>query len=130
MALNFTFALVSWRKLSANYLHNFVFSVHLNFGYFSAANFWRKSFCCRQRSFSVSVEKKPKIICLFSSSLDVNYGKIRKPNFRANFSKIYSLKHHKKNARKVRVVKPFKKVQLKKNENCLPPTQAISDEKS
>jgi hypothetical protein len=28
------------------------------------------------------------------------------------------------------VVKPFKKVQLKKNENCLPPTQAISDEKS
>jgi hypothetical protein len=44
MVLNFPFALVSWRKLLTNYLLNFVFSVHLNFGYFSAAKVGKKSF--------------------------------------------------------------------------------------
>jgi hypothetical protein len=42
MVLNFPFALVSWRKLLTNYLLNFVFSIHLNFGYFLAANFGKK----------------------------------------------------------------------------------------
>jgi hypothetical protein len=49
MALNFTFVLVLWRTLSTNYLHNFVFSVHLNFSYFSLANFWRKIVDSRQQ---------------------------------------------------------------------------------
>jgi hypothetical protein len=40
-ALKFTSVLVSRRKVSTNYLHTFVFSVHLNLGYFLAANFWK-----------------------------------------------------------------------------------------
>jgi hypothetical protein len=38
MVLNFTFAL----DLPTSYLQNFVFSIHLNVGYFSVANFLRK----------------------------------------------------------------------------------------
>jgi hypothetical protein len=40
--LNVSFALISLLTLSINCLQNFVLSVHLNFGYFSATNFWRK----------------------------------------------------------------------------------------
>jgi hypothetical protein len=40
--LNVAFALIPLLTLSINCLQNFVLSVHLNFGYFSATNFWRK----------------------------------------------------------------------------------------
>jgi hypothetical protein len=40
--LNVAFALISLLTLSINCLQNFVLRVHLNFGYFSATNFWRK----------------------------------------------------------------------------------------
>jgi hypothetical protein len=40
--LYLTFALVSQRKVSTIYLQNFDFSIHLNFGSFLAATFWRK----------------------------------------------------------------------------------------
>jgi hypothetical protein len=57
--LNFTFALVSRRKLSANCLQNFVFSVHLIFGYFSVANFLRKTVLpTATRSFAKLLLKK------------------------------------------------------------------------
>ncbi len=35
-------------------------------------------------------------------------GKIKKPNFGANFFKFFSLEHHKKNEWKIRVGKPFR----------------------
>jgi hypothetical protein len=40
--LNVALALVFLITLSINCLQNFVLSVHLNFGYFSATNFWSK----------------------------------------------------------------------------------------
>ncbi len=40
--LNVSFALISLLTLTINCLQNFVLSVHLNFSYFSATNFWRK----------------------------------------------------------------------------------------
>jgi hypothetical protein len=43
-------------------------------------------------------------------SLDANIGKIKKPNYGANFFTFFSLEHHKKNKWKIRVGKPFKKV--------------------
>jgi hypothetical protein len=43
-------------------------------------------------------------------SLDVNFRKIKKPNFGATFFQIFSLEHHKKNEWKIWVGKPFKKV--------------------
>ncbi len=49
-------------------------------------------------------------VTTFWYSLDVNLVKIKKPNFVANFFKMFSLKHHKKNEWKIRVGKPFKKL--------------------
>jgi hypothetical protein len=46
----------------------------------------------------------------FWYSLDVNLGKMKKPNFGANFFKNVSLEHLKKNEWKIRFGKPFKKV--------------------
>jgi hypothetical protein len=68
-----------------------------------------------RKFFEISIEKITKIICcasnkigmkevtahlrdhFFWDSLDVKTRKIQKPNFGANFFKIFSLEHHKKN---------------------------------
>jgi hypothetical protein len=47
---------------------------------------------------------------LFWYLTDVNLGKIRKPNFGANFFKTFPLEHYEKNEWKIRIGKPFKKV--------------------
>ncbi len=94
-----------------------------------AANFWRDIVPLPvTENFSKFLSKKTKIICYASNkigmkevtahlgdhffwySLDVNLGKIKKPNFGANFFKIFSLEHHKKNEWKIRVGNPFTKV--------------------
>jgi hypothetical protein len=90
-----------------------------------------RSITSDRKFFEISIEKITNIICyasnnwneggycpfggpLFWNSLDVKTRKIQKPNFGANFFKIFSLEHHKKNEWKIRNGKPFKKVQLKK----------------
>jgi hypothetical protein len=71
MVLNFTFALVLWRKVSTNYIQNFVFSIHLNCGYFLATNFWKKSFCCRRQELIKSFFWKIRFYVVQHYNLDV-----------------------------------------------------------